>query len=109
MGQMRRTTAALTTAWTMAIATLAACSGDSDDTDAAAGPIDTLAEAWSADDAKAFGSATDADGPAGKAFTDMNDELLISKAQVSHGISACMSAVSIVAPAHMRRPDGASR
>jgi len=80
---MRRTTAALTTAWTMAIATLAACSGDSDDTDAAAAPIDTLAEAWSADDVDAFGSATDAAGPASKAFTDMNDELLVSKAQVS--------------------------
>lgn len=67
----------------MAIATLAACSGDSDDTDAAAGPIDTLAEAWSAADAKAFGAATDAPDPASGAFTDMTDELLVSKAEVS--------------------------
>ena len=79
---MRRMTA-LTAAVTMAIATLAACSGNSDDTDAAAGPIDTLAEAWSAADAKAFGSATDAPDPASGAFTEMNDELLISMAQVS--------------------------
>lgn len=33
----------------------------------------------------------------------------VSNAQESHGISFCMSAVSIVAPAQMRRPDGASR
>ena len=33
----------------------------------------------------------------------------VSKAQVSQGISACMSDVSIVAPAQMRRPEGASR
>ncbi|MNU04813.1 hypothetical protein D3C72_2493860 [compost metagenome] len=33
----------------------------------------------------------------------------VSKAQVSQGISAFMSAVSIVAPAQILRPDGASR
>jgi hypothetical protein len=33
----------------------------------------------------------------------------VSNAQLSHGISFCMSAVSIVAPAQILRPDGASR
>jgi cell division protein FtsI/penicillin-binding protein 2 len=81
---MRRTTV-LTAAGTLAVATLAACSGDdSDDADAeAAAPIGALAGAWTAADADAFGAATDAPDPAGEAFSTMNDELLVTKSEVT--------------------------
>jgi cell division protein FtsI/penicillin-binding protein 2 len=80
---MRRTTV-LTAAGTLAVATLAACSGDdsNEDTEAAA-PIEALAGAWTAADAEAFGDATDAAEPAGKAFTTMNEELLVTKTEVT--------------------------
>ncbi len=81
---MRRTTV-LTAAGTLAVATLTACSGDdSDDADAeAAAPIGVLAGAWTAADAEAFGDATDAPDPAGEAFSTMNDELLVTKTEVT--------------------------
>ena len=72
----------LTVAGTVAAATLAACSGDDDDSDAAA-PIGALAEAWTAADAEAFGAATDTPEPAGEAFTTMSEELLVTKADVT--------------------------
>jgi cell division protein FtsI/penicillin-binding protein 2 len=82
---MRRTAAGVV-AMGLAGAVLAGCSGDSGDdtdTDAAAAPIETLAEAWSASDAKAFGAATDAPGAARRSYTAMADELLPTRVEVS--------------------------
>jgi len=90
---MGRTTA-LAAVGAIAIATLAACSDDGGGSDeAAAAPIETLAQAWSASDAAAFGAATDAPEPAGEAFTAMTEELLAPKTVVSPtGEPACTDA-----------------
>jgi cell division protein FtsI/penicillin-binding protein 2 len=76
-------TARATAAAAIAIATLTACSGDDDNSEAAAAPIATLAQAWSAGEPKAFGEATDEPGPARDAYATMADELLLTKAEVT--------------------------
>lgn len=86
MRHVRRGTASAAAAAVATAATLAACSGDDDagdDTDAATAPIEALAQAWSAADAKAFGAATDAPKAARTAYTAMVDELLVTGAEVS--------------------------
>jgi cell division protein FtsI/penicillin-binding protein 2 len=75
---------ALAAAAAIAAATLAACNGDDDtDGEGAAAPIGALAQAWAADDPKAFGAATDAPGPAGDAYATMAAELLLTKTDVT--------------------------